>query len=746
MDTYHTLKSEILKLNQDISSLFMKAKSIPGMFDYSFGDWEKTCETLPNQMREETMRVAIVGPIKSGKSTFLNSIFGDDYVKRGAGVVTSMVTRVRSGDRLRANLYFKTWDEVNAEIDEALVLFPSLNWRSENDKFDIRREKEREELRDALSALGAEQMITQDTRNINNVLLTSYLKGYDTVRGLLSAGAGTCQYADDQFGEHRAFASDEALAVYLRDIQLEINSGDLDSTVEIADCQGSDSPNPLHLAMIQEYLLLTHLIIYVISSRTGLRRADIKFLSMIKKMGILDNTLFVINCDFNEHESLDDLQALVAKVQAELALIKPSPKIYAFSSLFNLFRAQNAKLPRRDRLRFEQWQAERELTEFSGKETARFEYEFKHQLNQKRYALLLKNHLERLDVITSSMSNWIEIHQDILTRDADSAQSIILKVKQHRQRLHQIKTLIENTVSGATPKIKSELNSDVNRFFDPATGQVSVEINDFISSYRMLSEKYRNSLSVSGFSNTLALVFQEFKQSLDGFLTEVINPEVIQFVNLKENRIREYYGTIAGPYEAMIKEAFNEYEDVVEKAGVVLNHERHVKMELPAMEVVLRTTALQRPLLAAAMHYSAKMKTEAVMRLGFYRVLKNVSSLLKKPAKPRGEEALRALQSGVTRMKRETKKSVSYHLKDYRENLKFNYLFKLVEAVARSLSEGLLDYFHVYTTDLSTLLERINTEQSDKKRAAEVLEEMDRVSQDIFQRIKQVRKNIESSA
>jgi hypothetical protein len=122
MDTYSTLKDEILTVNQDVLKLFSTAKSIPGMADYTFGEWEKNCESLPGQLAENTIRVAIVGTIKSGKSTFLNSIFKGEYVKRGAGVITSIVTRVRNAERLRAKLFFKSWDEVNAEMEQALVL------------------------------------------------------------------------------------------------------------------------------------------------------------------------------------------------------------------------------------------------------------------------------------------------------------------------------------------------------------------------------------------------------------------------------------------------------------------------------------------------------------------------------------------------------------------------------------------------------------------------------------------------
>ena len=108
MDTYRALKDKILHINRDVLGLFATAKSIPGLEDYSFGEWEKTCEQLPRQLDEDIIRVAIVGTIKSGKSTFLNSIFKGEYVKRGAGVITSIVTRVRNGERLRAKLFFKS--------------------------------------------------------------------------------------------------------------------------------------------------------------------------------------------------------------------------------------------------------------------------------------------------------------------------------------------------------------------------------------------------------------------------------------------------------------------------------------------------------------------------------------------------------------------------------------------------------------------------------------------------------------
>jgi GTPase SAR1 family protein len=303
MSTYDELKNELIDVADAFDGLFEKVEEISGSSEDLFTNWKNTCAGIKRQISEDIVRVAVVGPIKSGKSTFVNSLFRNDYLKRGAGVITSIVTRIRCGEKLKAVICFKSWDEINSDIEQGLSLLPSWTAESDDFRFDLRKEVHRENLEKALSDLSTDQLITNDTRNINIVLLTSYLKGYHKVKDIILPDVVVKHYENDKFAEHRVFAGDEVMAVYLKDIQLEINSSVWDGSIEIADCQGSDSPNPLHLALIQEYLSLTNFIVYVVSSRTGLRRADIRFLSMIKEMGIMDNMLFVVNSDFSEHES-----------------------------------------------------------------------------------------------------------------------------------------------------------------------------------------------------------------------------------------------------------------------------------------------------------------------------------------------------------------------------------------------------------------------------------------------------------
>jgi hypothetical protein len=360
-ETFNNIKSELLTVNESLAKILSGVQERSDITDSRFKEWHSACSDIHRQIEEDIVRVAVIGTIKSGKSTFTNSLFQGDYLKRGAGVITSIVTRIRNGKKLKAVIFFKSWDEVNADIDQALIMLPTWEKPADDKPFDIRREKDRQYLRWALDGLSNDLLITDGARNTSSVMLSLYLSGYEQVSEMVSADSTTFEFKGEKFVEHQEFVGDDAMAVYLKDIELVINDDNIDRSIEIADCQGSDSPNPMHLAMIQEYLLKTHFIIYVISSRTGLREADIKFLSIIKKMGILDNILFVVNIDFNEHESLEELNKLIDKIREELTLIKPEPLIYTLSALFNLFRAQSVSLSKRDNLRLSQWMAEEDF-------------------------------------------------------------------------------------------------------------------------------------------------------------------------------------------------------------------------------------------------------------------------------------------------------------------------------------------------------------------------------------------------
>jgi len=739
MATYQTLHQDVVDVNRELLSLFGQAKSIPETPEDSFDDWEKTCRSIETQVSEEILRVAVVGAIKSGKSTFANSLLSGDYLKRGAGVVTSIVTRVRHGRKLQAHLHFKSWDEINADIEQALVLLPTEEWRSGNDRFDIRDERDRADLEAALRSLGPDALHADGFRNANSVLLSSYLKGFEKVASIVSSETHIHRFDGKQFPDYLAFVGEDARAVYLHDVHLNINTGDIGPDMEIADCQGSDSPNPHHLAMIQDYLLFTHLIVYVISSRTGLRQADIRFLSIIKKMGLLESILFIVNCDFGEHESLEDLENLVAKVEEEISLIKPAPDIYAFSSLYNLLKAKKDRLTARDEMRMAQWESDREAIGYSDRSTDRFLSDFHQKLTGERNSLLVNNHIERLGILASGLNHWAQVNRDILVGDSDSGHEIVGKIQLHQQKMDQIGAVIRSTLDGAVHQIKEELKADIERFFSMGTGSVFGGMLAFIRSYDGLSRRYEESIGDSGFSSTLYLAYQDFKQAVDRFIAEEVNPALIRFVRDKEDGIGSHLQSVAAQYDVIIRDTLTEYDRAMGSYGMSRIQDASRSMVFGDIESIRSGEGLDLPISVAAMRYSTSIKTSATIRLGLYNTLKFVKRIFRRTVGEGHAEEMHALKDGIVRMKQETEGSITSHFTDQKENIKFQYFFRLADAVAGNYHQMLLDRFQIYTRNLTQLSEKIDADATDTDRAGRLLGDIIQASVQISDRIAGIR-------
>jgi len=743
MNKFENAKLELQQLLTETLDCLAPGPEIDRISGSTFREWHSTCQRIQKQVAEEILRVAVVGAIKSGKSTFVNSLFKDDYLKRGAGVVTSIVTRIRRGPYLKANLYFKSWDDVNAEIAQALTLFPHHEWEPEDRQFDIRRQHDREALTRALEHIQSNLLIVNGVRNPNGVLIESYLKGYDLVEGIIASENSAKVYEDDLFDEQKLFVGSDHLAVYLKDVLLEIRDGDMADDVEIADCQGSDSPNPRHLAMIQDYLLKTHLLIYVISSRTGVRQADLRFLTIIKKMGILDNILFVVNCDFSEHETIDDLHNLVESTQKDLAIIKNQSDIYVLSSLYNLFKASFKSMSAKEEKRYLQWETETAFIELSDTESRRFQEALLNKLGQERYALLLRNNIERLDSIFKGLIHWADIHREVLSGDADDVAALLDKMNHHQQQMRQIATLVNSTLQGASQKIKQDLKKKIDRFFDARAGSVVKDVLAFIRTYQLNLEPYEAVMETSRFTEVLYLVFQDFRAVLDSHIAEVLHPKIVHFMQAEEGKIKDQIEAVARPFSAMVNETMLEYQEALahksnwEAKG---SEQDHIEVDLKSLK---SSNDLNLPPVETAMRYSARIKSEAVMRLGLYAAVKVFRKLLKKTDTEPYSRKRKALVDGFKRMKLETERSIRMQFRDYQENIKFQYLFRLTDGLAQQMNTDLVAQFETYLTDTAGLINLVQEDYQDKEVLNRELRMLGERTRDFSVRIGKLRTEIQ---
>ncbi|HHP7234425.1 MAG TPA: dynamin family protein [Desulfobacterales bacterium] len=746
MKDYRDYKEDLLEVNAGLASVVTAGLGLPGMPRSTFAEWERVCSDLRRRLSEDVLRIAVIGAIKSGKSTFLNMLLEGDYLRRGAGVVTSIVTRIRRGNRKKATVFFKSWPEINHEIAEAVAMLPGMESLGQREKFDLRNAEQRRLLDDALTALPPEQLINHGGRNLNTVLLNCYLSGYERIRSWITEDNRQSEFEAGEFRRHWEFVGEDALAVYLKDIELEIETAGIETETEFADCQGSDSPNPLHLALIQDYLQLAHFIVYVVSSRTGLREADIRFLSLVAKMGISGNALFVVNCDVSEHDSLTDLQRVVDRVKEELRLVHSDPRVFSVSALYHLFDHLRDSLSEKDQLRQQQWQAQPELVDFSSAELRRFQSDLGNLLLEKRSRLLLRNQIERHRIILSGVNEWIRLNRELLRRNRQEARQIVEDITGRQQQMQQIRSMIETTAAGAAAKIKQEINLEVNRFFDSGTGGCLGKVVDIIRAYQIDLNKYRSTLHDGGFSNALYLVFQEFKQALDKAMTGTIYPEVVRFTHGQEEKIETYYRSIYEPFEGIVEQALMAVFARLQEMELTepASDDLPGAVELPSVESVKNAAGLKLPPMVAFLRYSAKIKTEAFLNLGFFSLLQGFQKLLRKN-RPAGESQVRALKRSVDHMKKLTEESLLFQCKDYRENLKFRYLYKLVDAVSQAMAETVLSRFQTFGSDTATALQQIQERHSGREEVGTAIAAMDRQTSMLGDQLQQLKIDIDAN-
>jgi hypothetical protein len=110
--------------------------------------------------------------------------------------------------------------------------------------------------------------------------------------------------------------------------------------IALVDCQGSDSLNPLDFAAVDAALHRADQIFYVVSSRLGLRLADRDLLLHLQKAGLADKAALVYNVEAFEPLTAAELAAMQAKVASDLAQLRlPGLPVHTVNALLALQRA-----------------------------------------------------------------------------------------------------------------------------------------------------------------------------------------------------------------------------------------------------------------------------------------------------------------------------------------------------------------------------------------------------------------------
>jgi hypothetical protein len=354
--------------------------------------------------------------------------------------------------------------------------------------------------------------------------------------------------------------------------------------------------------------------------------------------------------------------------------------------------------------------------------------------------------VERLGVIASGLAHWARLNRDVVNGDARGVEKILEKIDFHRKQMGKVASLIKSTLDGSVQKAKKQIRANIDAFFDARYGSTMKQVVEAVRSYRMPLERYGDALAISGFTETLFLVYQDFKETLDTHLAEKVNPMIVKFVRDEEERIATYLASVAGPYETMVRGAVSDYLDSMEQIGISLDSAFTSRSPMIGPAAVRQESGLTLPPMGATMRYSARIKTEAVVKLGVYSLETLVRKLLKKDTEGNIKYKIKALEDGTQRMKRETERSVRVHLKDYKENIKFQYMYKFTDAMSERLYKGLLESFDAYFTDISNMLSLIREERIDKTAMLEELGKIAAGASQVAEKIDGLRGKLQQAA
>ncbi len=713
MDQASTLLKDITNNSAILYQIIQKIKKNSEFYDDSYKKWEKACLEIPGQISCDSIKIAVTGAIKSGKSTFVNSIFKTDFLKRGAGVLTSVVTKIQRQERLRAKISIKSWDEVNLEIEQALLFFDD-HYLSENKHFDLRRDKDRKYLEKTYKKLLNKKSITDNQVRSEMILLNNVLKNYKFCKDIIEPDETMLEFENDKFKEHKVFTGDPTKAFFIKDVILEVNFSDFDKDIEIADCQGIDSTDIGQLSKVLEYLESSNMIIYLISSRTGLREADIRFLSIINKMGISDNVIFVINCDLSEHESLNDLIDMKNGLEHDLRFFKQNLNLYTFSSLYNLFNQIKSEISAKDKKRIQIWGIDKEIIQYSDNMTEKFFDDFTNLINKDRTRLILTNPEQRLTAIAKSLQKKVHFLTDILLDDEIAADKTIERLKEIQLGVAKIKALVEKSMHSLGQDLKKEIYKQIDVFFKVDNDSIIDDIIFFINDYTIDLKKLEERLIASGFPKALFPLFQNFKKEFDFFLVEKIKPDIGRFIKNNEKILEN---SAIELYDLYKVDLFDLHEKLGEMPKELFEYRADI-LNLPDLKALKKEIGIRPPEAVFIYRYNARIKISTFTGLGLYSLFLLFFKKVKKELKTVRASILR---NTSLRFKNEALRSIKLQLEKYRQRLKNEYFNILINALSEEINTILIDQFQVYSIEIDNIESIIKKDKSEKNKHKEFL-------------------------
>ena len=658
--------------------------------------WQEALQHAEDRLQQAKVRIAVLGAVKSGKSTLLNAVLGADRLRRGAGILTSIVTRIQLGKISRAHLRFKSKSLLDRQFQAALAFLQSSDSSLPSCKLD--QASERQSLLHWLD----EQPAEEDTSHFSEerAFLRACLVGYSEAIGYLNNSTQVRTWSGEESCHHQAWVEQDSRAVFLEDLLLEEPGWTWQGT-EIADCQGIDSPNPLHLVQVQEYASRSNLLIYVISSRIGIRQADVHLLRNLYQLGLADQIIFVINLDLNEHEEQADVDRITEHILRDLRRCGwQQPHYFMFSAL-HLLLQRKLELTTREQKQLEFWQ-DHPVSQMSANAWKTFQEELHMRLAHQQSQTLLAGEWRHCQRLHRQVSEFVERLQTTLsaeTLDWEEWQSEL----QHRQRyLNYHEQNLRYTLKGGEQQWKQHIDYGIRALFERQGGKVWSSLDRFLRQLELTQPKDNFSPNIQSM-----LWVQEAREKLLRWVVDEINVSLLPEIARLCSEITMLINQAVEPFFEVLDELqHREYklQSKLQNDLVSSSENPKVYWQFPEIEPISFTTTM-------AFQTPEQLRSWLLYGQSWFR------TLWRKERNPQMDFH----QQSQRELERQLRENLDFDVLNYQENLKYRYLWSGTEQLLETILVCWQEAARGCQADLSSLLEQLEKLRSERKQLIPLL-------------------------
>lgn len=626
----------------------------------------------------KTFNISVVGSLKAGKSTILNSILDCNLLKTGAGTVTDSLISVENSYTKKAVIYFKQ------KADIINILNAELNI--------IGYKKEIKEITPEIIT-NIKQYIESLKQNksekyYNNSFIIKYIQSiilsYENFHYL----GETIIFENEDFYNYKNWVGDETKTVYIEKIKLYYPFNDNYNKVVFSDTPGSDSIFIRHSQELSNFLKHSDIILYIISSRYGLREADYKLINKIMTLNPDNRIKFIINIYIDDFNNINEINASVEKIKKNLQDFINNIEVYPYSALYiNDKNSKNKQEYETDRAKM--WEKKRDIIIYIQNNYNNLISEIKNiageGLNQISDTIIIN----KINIVKKHI-NWIydfvENFKHLILNDITVEKKHFKSIK---LKLHTLKTSLKGTERELIDKYFEVINNIMDW-----SGEISEKANEKLKNYYIDKEKYYKELKSIGDINTIyniikKNIYNEFNIIMeDIFNTKVYSEikkmkiELDSFFNNKLNNINDEINAIfTSVLKDINKESFNSNSklNIFETDTNTLNK---CEIEMP----VLKTDYLSNK----ESNFNSSFYLKYSLNFSYLNIKKLYGKILKK--KPINIDyilAKKIVDDIETTTKNELLQETKFQFTNFKENIKHQYIKKIINYYTNELTSNL---------------------------------------------------------